>query len=244
MKKKNLILIVFALVLMLSACRNSDYDAANKKTQSMTDYTMKISTIITIEDNENIKQSIINQVLRVNAKGEAGMLYDVKTTATSTDMLTGEAVSEENSYMFYENSYYYTYPGVRYKSAAEYDMALSNIENLTDVISFSENKMLNVEWEEGDGESVINYQVNYADASPFVKSVLENAIATFEGLEFSPKDMSASARLKDNAVTGRELYICYEAMTGERVTIEIYTEYDNAETIEKPDESKYVNIMG
>ncbi len=244
MKRTKFLLVAFAFVLMLSACRSADYNAAEEKTQSMTDYTMNISTIITIEGNGGIKQSAIEQVVRVNNKGKKTMIYDVETKATSTDVATGEIVEEINSYMYSSDSYYYAYPGVRYKSAVDFDMALSNIESLTDVITFSEDEMIDVQREKEDGEEVLQYQVNYADTSPFVKGVLENAAATFDGLSFSPSEVGASAVIADNKVKGRELYIVYGAETGEKISVEIYTEYTEPEKLEKPDESKYVNIMG
>ncbi len=234
MRKTNFMFVVLAVVLMLSACQSSE---------SMKAYTMTISTFITIEGNAGMKQSAIEQTVRVNGRGEDNMIYDVKTASTSTDVQTGEIVSEENSYMFYNNSYYYTYPGVRYKSATEYDMALANIENLTNVITFSEREMLNAEWTENDDSKTVEYQVNYADTSPYVKGVLENAAATFDGLEFSPAGMSASTTYLNNTAVSRELFIGYEAMTGESISVEIYVDYKDAEVLEKPDESKYVNIM-
>lgn len=244
MRKINFLFIAFVFVLMLSACKSTDYNVAEENNRSMTDYTMNISTIITIEGNGGIKQSAIEQVVRVNNKGKKAMIYCVETTAASTDVATGEVVEEINSYTYSSDSYYYSYPGVRYKSAVDFDMALSNIENLTDVITFSEDEMINAQWEKEDGEEVLQYQVNYADTSPFVKGVLENAAATFDGLSFSPSEVGASAVIADNKVKSRELYIVYGAETGEKISVEIYTEYKEPEKLEKPDESKYVNIMG
>lgn len=234
MKRKSFFVVIGVIILMMSGCRNT-YD--------MTDYSMTISTFVTLESGEDIKQSTIEQSVRVNSRGEDDMLYDVKTVATSTDAATGDVVSEENSYMFYDDCYYYTYPGVRYKSPTKYDMALENIENLTDVITFDERDMLNVEWVESDEGKRVEYQVDYKDTSPFVRGVLENAAATFDGLEFSPKDMSAAVIYDDGKAIARELFVCYEAMTGEKIAVEIYVDYKEAEVLEKPDEGKYVNIM-
>ncbi len=235
MRKTSFMFVILVAVLILSSCKGADSD--------LTDYSMTISTFVTLEGKEDVKQSAIEQTVRVNSRGEEDMLYDVKTVATSTDMTTGDIVSEENSYMFYNDCYYYTYPGVRYKSPTKYDMALENIENLTDVITFEERDMLNAEWTESDEGERVEYQVDYKDTSPFVRGVLENAAATFDGLEFSPKDMSAAAIYEEDKVVARELFVCYEAMTGERIAVEIYVDYKNAEILEKPDEDKYVNIM-
>lgn len=98
-------------------------------------------------------------------------------------------------------------------------------------------------WENIDGENVVAFQVNYADTSPFVKGVLQNAAAAFDGVSFSPEEVSASSTVSDNKVIARDLYIVYAAVTGERITVEIYVNYDAAEAVEVPDESKYVNIM-
>lgn len=244
MKKTSILLIATAFVLMLSACAKVDYDKANEKTADMTDYRMTISTIVTIEDATDIRQSAINQNVSVNNKGKSDMIYSVQTSATSTDVTAGKVVTEENSYIFYNNSYYYTYPGVRYKSATAFDMALANIENLSNVITFSEDEMINPERESADGGNVATFLVNYEDTSAFVKAILENAAANFDGVTFSPEDIGASCTVKDGAVTARELYICYAAATGERITVEIYVDYESAEAVEVPDESKYVNIEG
>lgn len=235
MKKFKLISALLAVLMLFSAC--------NKAEDEMTDYVMNISTFITIDGGDDTKQSAIEQTVRVNNKGSEDMLYEVKTTATSTDVLTGKVVSEENSYIYYDNNYYYTYPGVRYKSPADYKLALENIENLTRVITFSENDMVNAEWTEVNGEEKVSYQVEYEDVSPFVKGVLENAAATFEGVSFSMTELSASATFKGDVATSRDMFICYEGNSGETISVEIYTSYGEAEVLEVPDESKYVNII-
>lgn len=248
MKKIGLIFIVLAVIVIL-AIRfmggGADYDKANEEAKSLKSYRETISTVVTIEDNGNVRQSAVDQIVDVANKGKKSMIYNVATTATSTDMATGEVKTEENSYMFYNNNYYYSYPGVRYKSPVAHDMALSNINNLTDVITFSSDEMINTYTEEADGDTVFYYQVNYENVSAFVKGVLENAIASFEGVNFSPVDMNASATVREGAVCARDLYVEYASQSGQKVTVEIYTELTgDVPEIEKPDESKYLNIAG
>ncbi|MBQ6794701.1 MAG: hypothetical protein IJO83_00990 [Clostridia bacterium] len=235
MKKSKLMIALLAVLMLFTAC--------NKAEDEMTDYVMNISTFITIDGGGDTKQSAIEQTLKVNNKGSEDMLYLVETTATSTDMLSGKVVSEENSYIYYDNTYYYTYPGVRYKSPADYKLALDNIENLTRVITFSEKEMVNAEWTESGEEKRVDYQVEYEDASPFVKGILENAAATFDGVKFSMTELSASATFKEDEATSREMFICYDGDNGETISVEIYTSYGEAEVLEAPDESKYVNII-
>ena len=103
--------------------------------------------------------------------------------------------------------------------------------------------MIDAVWEELDGESVVYFQVDYADTSAFVQGLLENAAATVGNVSFSPKEMGAACTVKGDTVTAREIYIGYEAVTGESITVEIYVSYGDAQKVEKPDESKYVDIM-
>ena len=242
MKKVGLVLI--ALVIMLSGCQRADYNKANEKTSSMTDYAMDISTIVTIEDGDSKKQSAIDQTVAVNNKGKKDMIYKVGTVATSADIVTGDVESQENSYMYYGNCYYYTYPGVRYKSTATHEQALENIDNLTNVITFSEDEMLVTGTDTTEEGEVISYQVDYEDTSLYVKSLLENAATAFEGVSFSPVDMIASTSFDKNSIVSRELYVEYAAEGDKRITIEIYVTYSDAAAVEKPDKSKYASIEG
>lgn len=242
MKRIKLFAVVLTLVLALQGC--ASYDSINEKNGKMRDYTMAISTIVTMESAMGTKQSAVDQQVVVNNKGRKNMIYSVHTTATSTDSEKDEVVSEENSYLFFDECYYYSYPGVRYKNRTDYDLALANIENLTNVISFSEEEMIDVQLEESEKGEIRNFMVDYEDTSPFVKGVLENAAATFNGVKFSPTDVSASVTIDYNEIIARSFYISYEAATGESITVEIYVNYDEAKELDEPDEDDYVNIAG
>ena len=141
MSKKGLIISVFSIllvgvVLFLIFSGSTGYKEAYENTDKLKSYTMEISTIATMTDSEGTKQSVVDQVVKVQNKGKNSMIYSVESKANSYDSLSGETVNEENGYIYCNGFYYYDYPGVKYKGPADFEAANLNITNLSRVISF------------------------------------------------------------------------------------------------------------
>lgn len=235
------IVIIALAVLALGMIKGSDYSSAYERTKNLKNYTMNISTVVNLENNGNIKQTVIDQTVRVKNKGSDKMIYQVETLSTSTDAATGKVVSEENSYIYKNEKYYYSYPGVKYFGTAEKDKALSNVENISDVISFPYDKMYNVT--EDDGE--YSFQVENADISQHVNAMIDFAVGQFENVNFTFDGINVTATVKDKYITDRSFLLNYTSGEGQKITIEVYTTLlDKNPAIEDVDESKYVNMMG
>lgn len=252
MKKVNLKIVIVAVLLIAAVIVGvvllnmpKDYQSAYEKTNALTSYEMDITTIVTIEDENDTKQSVIEQSVKVYNKGKSSMRYNVSTHASSTEFSSGSVVEEDSSYMYHNGKYYQSYPGVKYKNAADSMAALENITALTNIITFAPDKMYNVTKEANDGKVVYEYGVDYADTSAYVKSTLENAVGVFDEGNFKLDSMWASATVEKDYVTERDFGIVYADGEEKSVTVEIYTKLvDTDASVEIPDESKYVSITG
>lgn len=251
MKKINLklaavVAVVIAILIIIGVVVKNmpeNYSAAYEKTNALESYNVSISTIVSIKDGEGEKQSCIDQTLRVENKGKKNMRYEVTTDATSTDMVTGQITSQTNTYLYNNEKYYYTYPGVRYKSPTGLDAATDNIKNLTNVIAFSPEQMKNVKTSNTKDGTVYEYGVDFAATSAYIKSTIENAIYLFEDGNFKLDTVGAAAVVSDGYVTEREFYVTYVAEGGKSVTVEVYTSLVNThETVAPPDEREFADI--
>ncbi len=242
-----IVYIIFAGdIITYRNIRNVDYDEANEITKSFDGYGMNISTIVTIDDGENTKQNAIDQTIGVVDKKRSNMLYRIETTSTVTDVSAGTTSSEENSYMYYANEYYYDYPGVKYRSGVEHEKAVANIENLLNIISFDYDDMVSVTKEyDADNQYVtFNFTVSYDAVSDYVKSLLASAVNTFEDVTFSPVEVSASAKVnKAGFVEEREMYVEYASQNGERIVLEIYTSLTSTPKLTPPVKSEYMFLI-
>lgn len=245
--KKKIIIAVFSCVIIGAVLffvfnNGSSYKKAYENTKNLKNYTMNISTTVTVTDGAEMKQSCIDQVLKVENKGDTDMIYSVESSAGTGDET---AQKEENSYIYYNNAYYYSYPGVKYKGPTERLLATENIEKLSSVILFEEDKIAPYSAETNGDETFYTYQVSYDDVSDFVKAMLESAVNSFEGEKFSLSAMTAGSTEEKGFITAGEFYVEYRAESGNSIIIEIYTDLtDETAEIEKPDESKYANIYG
>lgn len=236
---------VMAVVLVFFAVNSivgADYEKASKKTSALKSYETAITTIVTVSDGEHVKTSFIDQMVSVYNKGKKDMRYKVETKATSTDVSSGKVAEENNSYVYYDGSYYYDYPGVKYKSAATPETAKSNIENLVNVITFPLDKMYDITEEKENGETVYSYVVDYADVSAYVAATLQSATSLLEGVSLSIADVSAEATVKKGYVTERGLYVVYEGAEGEYISLEMNTKLNNTDAeVPVPDKTKYAD---
>ena len=238
------IVSVCIVLLLLCSCnkvRNMDYDKANEKTKSLDAYSMTIDTIVKIDDGENVKQNAISQLAKVD-----GDIYNVETEATTTDVSNGAVSRQENSYMYYLDKYYYTYPGAKYTSPVSYDEAMANLKKLTNIISFDEADMVDLvkTYDDNDEYAVFNFTISYDAVSEHIKNLLQSAANTFENVNFSPVEIAASATVhKAGYVKERDLYVEYKGDGGESIVLEIYTSLGDAPVLEAPDASQYVNIV-
>ncbi len=252
MKKLNfkiviLLVAVVAVIAAVAIIKNEpeDYASAYEKTNVLTSYTMDVSTIVTVNDSGNIKQSTIDQNVAVENKGKSTMRYKVTSDSTSADLSTGKVIEESSSYIYYNKKYYQSYPGVNYTTLTDALSALENITSFTNIIAFAPDKMYNAVTVEEKGRTVFEYQVDYKDVSPYIQSTLTNAIGVFEDGNFKMESIWASATVKRGLVRERSFYIEYTDGEEKSVMVEVYTTLtDTSATVEIPDESKYVSITG
>lgn len=225
---------------------DTDYSKANEKTDSLDEYGMTINTITTIDDNRSAKQNAIDQTIGVKGIKKESLLYKVETVATTSDLKTGNVTASENAYTYWNNAYFYDYPGVKYKSGVEKEAALKNIRSLMNVISFEEEDMISLAKEYEDEYVIYTFEVEYEAVSDYVKILLQSAVNNFENVNFKPSIVTAMAKVnKAEIITDRELYVEYEGETGERIVLEIYTSLlEDIPKLEVPDAGKYANITG
>lgn len=230
-------IVVGVMIFVLSG--EAGYAKAYKNTEKLENYTMEISTIVTIKDNSGTKQSAIDQTVKVKNKGKKNMTYQVYTMSTSTDVAASDVVTEENSYIYKNEKYYYTYPGVKYKSPTSYEMGLASIENLTNVISFPEEKMYNTVKEDGE----YMFEVEASDVSDYINTMISFAANQFDNVTFKHDGVMAAACVEGKYITERSFVVSYEGESGESITLEIYTNLISRDAHINPvNEDEYADI--
>ncbi|MBQ8002068.1 MAG: hypothetical protein IJ297_01345 [Clostridia bacterium] len=201
---------------------------------------MNISTIVTITEGESIKQNAIDQTIGIKGLNKGNLIYKVETNATTTDSETNSHSTAENAYIYWNNTYFYNYPGVKYQSPIEKDAAERNIRNLMNIISFDKEEMVDLSKEYEDEHAIFTFSVGYESVSDYVKSLLQSAANNFESVNFKPVDATAIAKVnKAEIIIERELYVEYKGENGERIVLEIYTELTSTPEIEVPNSKEY-----
>lgn len=239
-----LVAVVAVVIVILTMCTGSsaDYKKAYEKTNKLASYEMGVSTIITVSDGEE-KQIAIDQNIKVQNKNALDMIYEIKTVSTSTSVTNGNVVTEESSYIYNNEKYYYTLPGIKYSNITTRELAESNIDNSSNIISFADEIVKRGSSEKTDEGVVYYYTVDYRDASAYVKAVQEQAIGIVGEGVFTTTEATGSALVKDGYVTERALYIECENEFGDSIILEFATSLiDTEASVEKPDDSKYPEI--
>lgn len=242
-KIKKLILIVgvFVMTVALSSC-GYNYEKAYEKTEALSSYEMEVSTIVTVNTPDSVKQTEVTQTIEVYKEGDAKMRYMVKTESASINEDGHREAESVSEYTYYDGKYYISMPGVKYASGTDFDSALKNITDLTGLISLPYEKMYNVDSCKVDGKMVYSYDVDGEDISEHVLSLLQSAADSVGEVGFAAKNISASASVKGGYVTDRAFEANYEA-EDISFTVEIYTKLVNKRArVNVPDASKYASI--
>ncbi len=237
-----IIVIILSMPKKQAPTQNIEpYVAAYTKTNALKQYQMQASMIISLDDGTGVKQTAIDQTILADNQA-SGLIYKVESVATTTLVADGKVNSEESSYTYYDEKYYYNLPGVRYTSDVTEAQAQQNLNNFINMIAFPYDKMQVFEKEEADGVTVYNYTVDYSHVSDYVKAVCESGVNAIGEGNFK-RTAEASATVKDGYVTQRTMYIACENEKGNRVVIEFVTELcDTKAQIQIPDATKYANI--
>lgn len=240
-KKSLLIFCIFITAVLLSSC-GYDYEKAYDKTNALSSYEMEISTIVTVEAPDSLKQTVVTQNIEAYKIGDSSMRYTVKTDSSSFDESGNEDAATESEYTYCDGNYYISMPGVKYMSEIDFDSALKNITDLTNLISLPNEKMYNQVSEKNDGTMVYKYNVEGEDLSEYVLSLLQSAADSVEGASFKADDISGSAAVKGGYVTGRG-FTAYYSSDEASFSVEVYTKLTNKRSkVDKPDASKYAVI--
>lgn len=245
MKKKMIACCLIACLIVAGlvyiSARNNRLDVVIKRTERLDSFEMGISTIVNLSDENIMRQSVLDQVLTVKKRSGANMHYKVETTATISNGENGDVTVEENSYIYYKNNYYHSYPGVNYYGATNKESAENNLNNIKNIISFPYEKMYDIEKVD---DNVYSYKVDWKDASALLKATLQAAVNQFENSSFEMSDVSATIKVADGYVAEQSFFISYVGNNGEEIRMEIYTSLlDNEASVEVPDKNKYVSIM-
>ncbi|MGM9551091.1 MAG: hypothetical protein ACI3XA_02435 [Clostridia bacterium] len=239
-----LILIIAVMAIeVVSNFRTLDYEKAYEKTEKMDSFEAVMSTIVTITEGSDTKQSVIDQTIKVKNRNKKNMIYSVYAKSTSTDSTTSEVVEDVSEYIYYKDNYYIAMPGVKYKSYCGYDAAKSNINNLVNAVTFPYEKMYNVRKYKEKGKMHYEYDVEYSDVSNHVLSALQSAVSGFEGVNFKVSEVIAEAAVDKKYVTERSLWVVYESDEGIEISLEITVQIKNTKVkLDAPDESKYAAL--
>lgn len=225
----------------VSSC-GYDYEKAYDKTKALSSYEMEVSTIVTVNNSGAVRQTAVSQNIEAYKIGDDSMRYTVRTKSTSVDEGGREDSSTVSEYTYCDGNYYIAMPGVKYVSRTDFDSALKNITDLTDIISLPYEKMYNTESDKADGEMVYKYDVEGEDISEYVLSLLQSAADSVEGETFKAENISASATVKGGYVTERAFTANYSS-GGASFSVEVYTVLTNKRSrVDKPDESKYARV--
>lgn len=237
-----LVVIVVAVLIGFVAIKllpGTSYSQAYENTKKLKNYTMGISTIVTLNDGEDTKQTYIDQVVKVNNKGKDNMVYRVETTATTTDE-NGGVVTEESSYTYKNGNNYHSFPGVNYMMPTTKDLALETIRGLENVILVPYDKMVNVEEEKG----VYTFEINPEDASDHIKAMMNFATGQFEDVNFFNDGLQVTATVEGKYITDRSFYLSYDTGEGQSFAIEVYAGITERKAeIEEIDESKFSKVV-
>ncbi len=241
--KKLLIVAIVAVIVIVTFIKlfsDTGYSAAYKNTENLKNYTMNISTIITVNDKEGSKQSAIDKVVKVNNKGKDNMVYTVETTSTTTDF-DGKVITEESFYAYKEGKYYNSLPGVNFKSPIDKASALKNLQGEVGIISVPYEKMVDCRKE--NGEYV--FEISQKDASERVNALISSASGQFENTNLSKDALEVTAKVKGKYITNRSFFLSYANNEGQNFVVEIYVDLEKTSAdIAEIDDNKYVSIIG
>lgn len=243
MKIKKLIIFfgIFAMIGVLSSC-GYDYERAYDKTRALSSYEMEINSIVTVNAWGSFRQTAVQQNIEVYKIGEDAMRYAVRTKSKSVDGDGNTEAESDSEYIYCDGDYYISMPGVKYISKTDFDSALKNINDLTNIISLPYEKMYNPESEKRDGKMVYRYDVEGEDISEHILSLMQSAADSVEGASFKAEDISAEATVKGGYVTERAFTANY-ASEEASFSIEVYTNLTNKRSrVNKPDASKYASV--
>ncbi len=234
--KKLLALGLCTVFLAGCAASSADgYQKAYNRTKELTDYTMSIVTNVTVSDGEKEETQSTVQILEKGKTDDGEDIYTVNTDEYSPD-----GTASESGYTYYGGNYYITMPGIKYYLPTDTETAQKTADDLTNIIALPYDKMYNVT--EKDGE--YSYQVEGADVSQYVWSLLQTAADSFGEETFKAENISGKAVLEDGYVTVRNFEAVYKSSDGSksfRVDIDT-TLTDTSAKPEKPKADEYAKI--
>ncbi len=234
--KKLLSLGLCAVFLAGCAASSADaYEKAYNKTNGLSDYTMSIVTNVTVTDGEKEETQSTVQLLEKGKADDGEEIYKVNTDEYSPD-----GTSSESGYTYYNGNYYISMPGIKYYLPTDGETAKKTVDDLTNIIAFPYDKMYNVSEKGGE----YSYQVEGADVSQYVWSLLQTAADSFGEETFKAENISGKAVLEDGYVKVRSFEAVYTSSDGSksfRVDIDT-TLTDTSATPEKPKAEEYAKI--
>ncbi len=243
MKKFLIAILAVALVaVIIMTIGKTDYEKAYKKTESLTAFEINMTTTVNMTEGNINRESVIEQVVSVENFNKSNMKYKVSAQSTSTDE-NGKNVGEVSEYIYYDEDYYLSLPGIKYKSFCGFDRAMTNIDDLVHSVSFPYDKMYNTEKYKEDGKVYYKYDVEYEDVSNHVKTALQSAINNYQGETFSVKETEAGAVVENGLVTEKSLWVVYESNSGIKISLKVVSSLEKTScSVETPDISKYVSM--
>ena len=239
-KRTAAVIAAVFMMFTLSSC-GGQYQKAYKKTQALDTYELYICTSALLNDGVNTLETVITQNVQAYHVGKNDMRYKVTTESVSYDANGNEEAQTYSDYIYYDGNYYFSMPGVKYNSPADFDSALATIMDLTDIISLPEDKMYNLSEYEGS----YSYQIEGEDISDYVMSLLQSTANSAGEVPFGADNVSGTAHIEDGYVTGRTLTAHYTSRQGmEWFEINVETELVSKDAnVEIPDKSQYADIQ-